>query len=64
MHMQEPAIVKAGQALSAGQPIGTVGETGNASGCHLHFEVWEGTYDGGGSPVDSMPFLNAWRIAG
>jgi murein DD-endopeptidase MepM/ murein hydrolase activator NlpD len=63
MHMQQPATARAGQALSAGQPIGTVGDTGNASGCHLHFEVWEGAYYGGGSPVDPMPFLTAWHGA-
>jgi len=60
MHMREPASVAVGQALSAGQPIGAVGDTGNASGCHLHFEVWEGAYYGGGAPIDPMPFLTQW----
>ena len=60
MHMREPASVLVGQALSAGQQIGSVGDTGNASGCHLHFEVWEGAYYGGGAPIDPMPFLTQW----
>ncbi|MEZ5077168.1 MAG: M23 family metallopeptidase [Solirubrobacterales bacterium] len=57
MHMIEPAGVKVGQRVSAGQVIGYVGETGNASGCHLHFEVWEGGYYEGGSPIDPLAFL-------
>lgn len=60
MHLTDPAIVPAGQSVLAGQALGTVGDSGNASGCHLHFEVWEGAWYGGGSPIDPMPFLAAW----
>jgi len=31
--------VSLGDYLKQGEPIGTMGETGDASGCHLHFEV-------------------------
>ena len=40
---------KEGDRVYTGQQIGTVGESGNASGCHLHFEIWSapGWYEGG-----------------
>jgi len=60
-HMVEPAAVPVGQVVAAGQPIGLVGDTGNASGCHLHFEVWDGVYYGGGAVIDPMPLLESWE---
>ena len=59
MHLREAAVVRTGQRVTAGQLLGYVGDTGNASGCHLHFEVWDGTWYGGGAPVDPMPFLSS-----
>jgi murein DD-endopeptidase MepM/ murein hydrolase activator NlpD len=41
-----------GDDLEPGQPLGLVGETGLATGPHLHFEVWRG-----GEPKDPLPWL-------
>lgn len=64
MHMRDPALVRKGEAVTSGQPVGFVGETGRASGCHLHFELWTapGWYEGG-HPVDPLPQLRSWDSA-
>lgn len=61
MHLQGPALVDKGEQVVTGQRLGNVGDTGVASGCHLHFELWSGPgwYEGG-SPFDPLPFLKAW----
>ena len=60
-HLAEPSPLKTGDLVRTGQPIGIVGDTGDASGCHLHFEIWEapGWYEGG-SPIDPLPYLEKW----
>ena len=61
MHMNSSPLVKSGARVFTGQKIGEVGDSGNASGCHLHFEMWDapGWYEGG-SPFDPLPSLAAW----
>jgi murein DD-endopeptidase MepM/ murein hydrolase activator NlpD len=61
MHLLEPSPLQAGMTVRTGQPIGVVGETGDATACHLHFELWTapGWYEGG-SPIDPLPYLEAW----
>ena len=60
------AVVKRGQAVTAGELIGHEGDTGRASGCHLHYGLF--------SPLERARFgidpavvermeLPAWQIA-
>lgn len=61
MHLLEPSSLKAGVTVRTGQPIGLVGRTGDATACHLHFEMWTapGWYEGG-SPIDPLGHLKRW----
>jgi len=61
MHMRDASLVDKGDRVYTGQPIGFVGDTGRASGCHLHFELWKapGWYSGG-SAFDPLPQLRSW----
>ena len=53
----EAMLVKPGDVVKAGQPIGLLGSTGNSTGPHCHFEVRVN-----GTPVDPRPFLPALPI--
>jgi murein DD-endopeptidase MepM/ murein hydrolase activator NlpD len=61
MHLAQPSPLRTGDPVRTGQPIGIVGDTGDATACHLHFELWgpPGWYEGG-SPVDPLPYLKRW----
>ena len=56
-HLSRPAGVRRGQEVLEGEPVGLVGETGNAAGtgCHLHFEI-----HARGVPIDPGPSLRRW----
>lgn len=60
MHLKRRSV-GTGDRVRTGQRIGTVGETGNAVGCHLHFELWSGPgwYEGGRA-LDATPHLKHW----
>ncbi len=62
-HLAEPSPLHTGDTVRTGQPIGIVGETGDATACHLHFEMWgpPGWYEGG-SPFDPLPYLEKWDV--
>ena len=61
MHLAQPSPFTQGDKVYTGQQIGVVGDTGDASACHLHFEIWTapGWYDGG-QPIDPLPALQGW----
>lgn len=64
-HMKNRSKFQVGDKLDAGEQIGVVGETGDATACHLHFEMWSnpGWYEGG-HPVDPKPSLKTWSKQG
>jgi murein DD-endopeptidase MepM/ murein hydrolase activator NlpD len=52
MHMSK-LLVRAGTTVQKGDKIGIMGETGQAYGVHLHFEIHQN-----GTPVNPLKFLN------
>lgn len=52
-------IVSVGQRVSAGQQVATVGNRGQSTGPHLHFEVW----DPSGRQVDPQAWLRKNGVA-
>jgi murein DD-endopeptidase MepM/ murein hydrolase activator NlpD len=61
MHLNARPLVREGDRVTTRQPLGAVGQTGNAWGCHLHFELWKapGWY-AGGQVIDPYGHLRAW----
>jgi murein DD-endopeptidase MepM/ murein hydrolase activator NlpD len=59
-HLATRASVTKGQIVMPGQQIGIVGQTGDATACHLHFELWLGKWYRGGHPVNPLPYLQTY----
>ena len=60
-HLRRPAGVREGERVRTGDVLGKVGDTGNATACLLHFEVWRGDWQQGGAPLaDVTRFLKRW----
>lgn len=72
-HLQNPAAIVAGDPISCGQPLGEIGDSGNALNPHLHIEARIGP---GGARFESMAHYDAtasieemnayclWRVSG
>ena len=55
-HMSAISVGR-GQHVGRGQSVGRVGQSGNATGPHLHFEVWRGPVWDGGQRVNPLGYL-------
>jgi hypothetical protein len=60
--VRHSTVVSAGQQVVAGARLCDLGQTGDATGPHLHFEEWVNGWRTGSAskPVDPMPQLKAW----
>jgi murein DD-endopeptidase MepM/ murein hydrolase activator NlpD len=64
MHLDAPPRLQVGDDVNAGERIGSVGQSGNAQGCHLHFEIWSAPGWQRGEVRDPLPTLRRWKAAG
>ena len=64
MHMERRGRAKEGERVKTGEVIGFESDTGNASGCHLHFELWSapGWYEGGHADQPHAPAEEVGRV--
>lgn len=52
--------VFSGERVASGQRLCRAGQTGDATGPHLHFEMWVGGWrTAAGYPIDPLPYLEA-----
>ena len=60
--IRHSTVVSPGQQLVAGAQVCSLGATGDATGPHLHFEVWVNGWrvDRKSAPIDPLPLLKSW----
>jgi murein DD-endopeptidase MepM/ murein hydrolase activator NlpD len=65
MHLRGNGLVSQGARVGNGERIAKVGRSGNATGCHLHFEMWTkpGWYEGGHFMRSVTKHLRRWDRA-
>jgi murein DD-endopeptidase MepM/ murein hydrolase activator NlpD len=49
--------VGGGESVGRGQQVGRIGQSGDATGPHLHFEVWDGPVWGSGQRMNPLNYL-------
>jgi murein DD-endopeptidase MepM/ murein hydrolase activator NlpD len=61
-HLKKRGRTTQGARVKTGEQIGLNGASGNASGCHLHFELWAapGWFEKGGKVLNPTPKLRQW----
>ena len=61
MHLRSRSPLQPGDRVAAGAPIGEVGDSGNATACLLHLELWSSPgWQSGGQPRDPSRDLETW----
>ena len=54
-----PANIRKGVTVKAGDTLGFMGNTGDSTGAHLHFQ-----FEQNGTPIDGAPYLKGQKVIG